>query len=530
MENDIIGTSGGDDASREKERALLLEKDGIIISLKQENERLLAELGAMRRQIQLLEYIKTAADHFPHVIALYDSERRFIFVNGYAQEMTGLSLTDFIGKKDEEIFPRSVTSCYLPVLLKATETLRPQIKECTIKFRSKKTLILSFIPMLDDEGRLYRIMCNSFDITNRKSAEDDLVKSELMFRKVWESSFDGMRLIDKNGIMVKVNDAFCNMVGMAKEELEGQLFTKIYKTSHEELLKKAINRIATRTTVPRYVEKFNLWNGRIVWFEVSNNLLSVSRSSPMLLSIFRDISQRKLFEDKLNRTIQKLEESNRELEQFAYVASHDLQEPLRMVSNYTQLLAKRYQSRLDETGREFINFAVSGAMRMQSLIKDLLAYSRVTTKARPFEPTDSGAVLKEVLLDLKFAVEESKAQITSEELPLVMADRTQFRQLLQNLLSNSLKFRTEKPPEIHISAEQREGEWLFKITDNGIGIDPQYFERIFMLFQRLHDSGTYPGTGIGLAICKKIIERHGGRMYVESEPGRGTSFYFTIPK
>ncbi|MGE5430936.1 MAG: sensor histidine kinase [Syntrophomonadaceae bacterium] len=527
MENDFTGAS---DISKERENALLREKNSVILSLKQENERLIEELGVLRHQVHTLEYFKTAADYFPHVIAIYDTERRFVFVNDYGLEISGLSLNDYIGRRDEDIFPPSITRCYLKVLQDVIDTLKPRTKECTIKFRTRRTLILTFIPMLDENGKLYRIMSNSFDITERKKAETELAESEMMFRKVWENSFDGMRLINNKGIMVKVNDAFCSMVGMNREELEGKLFTKIYKSSHEELLKKAVHRIQTGTTVPRYVEKFDLWNGKSIWFEVSNNMLKISHSSPMLLSIFRDISQRKLVEDRLNRTIKNLEESNRELEQFAYVASHDLQEPLRMVSNYTQLLSKRYQSKLDETGREFINFAVNGAMRMQSLIKDLLAYSRVTTKARPFEPTDCNEILTEVLWDLKLAIEESKAIINYEHLPRIMADPTQFRQLLQNLLSNSLKFRTEKMPEISISSESRESEWLFKITDNGIGIDPQYFERIFMLFQRLHDSGTYPGTGIGLAICKKIVERHGGQMYVESEPGRGTTFYFTIPK
>ncbi|MCU7492626.1 MAG: PAS domain S-box protein [Ignavibacteria bacterium] len=527
MENDITGVS---DIPKDRENAVNMEKDGIILSLKQENEKLLAELHVLRNQMQTMEFFKTAADYFPHVIALYDAERKFVFVNSYAIELSGLAYNDFIGRRDEDIFPPSVTRCYLPALQKAIETLKPQTKECTIKFMTKRTLILTFIPMLNEDGQLYRVMSNSFDITERKNAETELAARELMFRKVWESSFDGMRLMNNKGVIVKVNEAFCSMVGMKKEELEGKIFTKIYKSPHEEILKKAIYRMQTRTVVPRYVEKFDLWNGKSIWFEVSNNLLRISHSSPVLLSIFRDISQRKLAEDRLNRTIKKLEESNRELEQFAYIASHDLQEPLRMVSNYTQLLAKRYQSKLDETGREFINFAVNGAMRMQSLIKDLLAYSRVTTKARPFEPTDCNEILRVVLLDLKLAIEESKAVITSAPLPEIMADPTQFRQLLQNLLSNSMKFRTERPPEIRISAEARDNEWLFKITDNGIGIDPQYFERIFMLFQRLHDSGTYPGTGIGLAICKKIVERHGGRMYVESEPGRGTTFYFTIPK
>jgi len=231
---------------------------------------------------------------------------------------------------------------------------------------------------------------------------------------------------------------------------------------------------------------------------------------------------------KLEESVAELGRSNADLQQFAYVASHDLQEPLRMVSSYTQLIARRYKGKLDADADEFIAFAVDGANRMQRLILDLLAYSRVNTAGRQFEPTAMETVLTAALNNLTNAVKESQAIITHDPLPAVMGDDKQLAQLFQNLLSNAVKFGGAQPPRIHISAKQADGEWLCSVRDHGIGIDPQYADRIFVIFQRLHTREEYPGTGIGLAICKKIIERHGGHMWVESELGKGATFYFTL--
>ena len=231
---------------------------------------------------------------------------------------------------------------------------------------------------------------------------------------------------------------------------------------------------------------------------------------------------------KLEESVAELGRSNADLQQFAYVASHDLQEPLRMVSSYTQLIARRYKGKLDADADEFIAFAVDGANRMQRLILDLLAYSRVNTAGRQFEPTAMETVLKAALNNLTDAVKESQAIITHDPLPAVMGDDKQLAQLFQNLLSNAVKFGGAQPPRIHISAKQTDGEWLFSVRDHGIGLDPQYADRIFVIFQRLHTRAEYPGTGIGLAICKKIVERHGGRIWVESELGKGATFYFTL--
>lgn len=231
----------------------------------------------------------------------------------------------------------------------------------------------------------------------------------------------------------------------------------------------------------------------------------------------------------LEQSVAELGRSNADLQQFAYVASHDLQEPLRMVGSYTQLIAKRYRGKLDADADEFIGYAVDGATRMQKLIQDLLTYSRLSTTAREFEPAPMGAVLACALDNIGGAIKESQAVITHDRLPTVRGDAQQLAHVFQNLLSNALKFRGEKPPLIHISAHRADGEWRFSVRDEGIGIDPQYAGRIFVIFQRLHTRAEYPGTGIGLAICKKIIERHGGRIWVESELGKGATFWFSIP-
>jgi light-regulated signal transduction histidine kinase (bacteriophytochrome) len=245
-------------------------------------------------------------------------------------------------------------------------------------------------------------------------------------------------------------------------------------------------------------------------------------------SLQKEISERRRIEEALKERTEELARSNRDLEQFAYVASHDLQEPLRMVTNYVQLLARRYKGKLDSDADDFIHFAVDGAIRMWKLINDLLTYSRVGTQNKGLKSTDCETVLKHSLDNLKIAVEENEAVITHDALPTVMGDHLQLGQLFQNLIGNAIKFRGEESPRIHISASRNGNGWTFSVRDNGIGIAPEYVERIFVIFQRLHNREDYPGTGIGLAICKRIVERHGGRIWVESKVGKGTTFYFTL--
>jgi PAS domain S-box-containing protein len=242
-----------------------------------------------------------------------------------------------------------------------------------------------------------------------------------------------------------------------------------------------------------------------------------------------EITERKQAQEKLKAAIVDLERSNQELEQFAYVASHDLREPLRKIKSYTELLAQRYSDRFDDRAQKYMDYITDGATRMQGLIQDLLIYSRVGRGELTLAPTDLNAVVCRTLKDLSHAIEETQAELAISSLPTVAVNAIQIGQLFQNLIANALKFRGDRTPKIEIKATCGDGHWMFSVRDNGIGMDPEYSDRIFIIFQRLHSQQEYPGTGIGLAICKKIVERHGGRIWVESKLGEGTSFYFTIP-
>jgi len=249
----------------------------------------------------------------------------------------------------------------------------------------------------------------------------------------------------------------------------------------------------------------------------------------LVTAAIRDITKRKKAEAHLLQKVEELNRSNEELEQFAYVASHDLQEPLRMVASYTQLLSRRYKGKLDSDADEFIAFAVDGASRMERLIQDLLAYSRVGTKGKDLLDTSSEEALQQALLNLRGAIEESGALVTHDPLPTVLADEMQLIQLFQNLVGNAIKYQSPGIPRVHISAAKNGGKkWIFSVQDNGLGIDSQYFEKIFGVFQRLHKREEFAGTGIGLAICRKIVERHGGSISVESQPGQGSTFRFAF--
>ena len=264
--------------------------------------------------------------------------------------------------------------------------------------------------------------------------------------------------------------------------------------------------------------------------EISITEVVVPQGSPRAFTaIMRDITARKLDEEKLKKTLLNLERSNAELVQFAYIASHDLQEPLRMVSSFVQLLARRYAGKFDADADEFIRNAVDGTTRMQEMINALLEFSRVGSNVKPFVSVDYSVVFDQTVNNMKVAIEESGALITHDKLPTVIADELQMVQLLQNLIGNSIKFTNNGPPRIHVSAAKQDSEWVFSVHDNGIGIEPEYFERIFTIFQRLHSKAEYSGSGIGLSICKKIIERHGGRIWIESQTGKGSTFYFSLP-
>jgi len=267
--------------------------------------------------------------------------------------------------------------------------------------------------------------------------------------------------------------------------------------------------------------------------KVSERTVELEESRLAALNMMEDANEAKkaaeAAKEELDLQAKKLVRSNKELEQFAYVASHDLQEPLRTVGSFVQLLAQRYQGKLDGQADEFIQFAVDGVSRMRQLINDLLVFSRVETKGGQFVPTDCELVLGEVLSNLKASIEASEARITHDPMPMIKADKVQLSQVFQNLIGNAIKFKGKNAPVIHIGVNEQNDDWLFSVKDNGIGFDPEFSEKVFIIFQRLHTREEYPGTGIGLSLCKKIIERHGGKIWVDSAPEKGSTFNFTIP-
>jgi PAS domain S-box-containing protein len=357
-------------------------------------------------------------------------------------------------------------------------------------------------------------------------------RSETLFRGLLESAPDAMVITDSNGRIVLVNRQVEEMFGYQRHELLDHpiemLMPARFRDAHLKHRGHYVHDPQTRN-MGGGLELYGLHkNGSEFSVEISLSPL-VSDEGMLVSSAIRDVTERKQTEDALKRSAADLAHSNAELEQFAYIASHDLQEPLRAVSGCMQLLQQRYQGQLDARADELITHAVDGSSRMQTLIRDLLAYARVSTRGRDLEPIDSETVLKEALSNLATVIQESGAVVTHGALPTVAADPTQLLQVFQNLIGNAIKYRGERPPEVHIDVEHRAGEWQFTMRDNGIGIDPQYFERIFGIFQRLHTRREYPGTGIGLALCKKIIERHGGRIWVASKPEAGATFCFTIP-
>ena len=270
-------------------------------------------------------------------------------------------------------------------------------------------------------------------------------------------------------------------------------------------------------------------DGERIWLSVNGAPLGESSEGvARAVFAFEDITHRKEREAELERTVDQLQRSNRKLQRFAYITSHDLQEPLRMVSAYLQLLESRYADDLDGDALEFIDFAVDGAERMRDMINDLLAYSRIDTHGEPFETVDVNELLGDVRADLRIGIEEADAEVTADDLPTVAADRKQLDRLLRDLVSNGIKY-NHGEPRVHVSAERLDGAWRFSVSDDGIGIEDRHRERVFEVFKRLHGTQEYSGTGIGLAVCQKIVERHDGRIWVDSEPGAGSTFHFTIP-
>lgn len=366
------------------------------------------------------------------------------------------------------------------------------------------------------------------DVTERES---ELRASEAFSRAIFETAVEGIVTTDERGQILSVNAAALRTFGYERSELVGAnvraLMPEPYRGEHDTYMQNYLRTGQARIIGIGREAVGQRKDGSV--FPLRLALVDVKQEQGRFFTGFvEDISEAKAREAREQQYLEELKRSNAELEQFAYVASHDLQEPLRMVASFVQLLERRYQGRLDKDADEFIAFAVDGATRMQALIRDLLAYSRVGSRGRPLQPVACESVLAAVLDNLRIAIEDSAAQVRHDPLPVVLGDESQLIQLFQNLIGNAIKFRTEAPPQVDIAASLEGVFWHFRFSDNGIGIDPEYADRIFVIFQRLHPADAYPGTGIGLSVCKKIVERHGGRIWVESSQGHGASFHFTL--
>ncbi|MGP8022850.1 MAG: sensor histidine kinase, partial [Methanobacterium sp.] len=383
------------------------------------------------------------------------------------------------------------------------------------------------IIIIDGENFLYSII---HDITRQVKAENELREKKEELQTIIDSSRTWIFYKDKENHFLQVNKAYSEFLGISQENLENMsLFDILPEEQAEDSWdddKQVMESGKPKFDIISHISYNDnvryLCTDKIPYRDEHGNIIGI-------IGFAVDITERKQADEELKSTMIELKRSNQELKQFAYVASHDLQEPLRMVSSFTQLLERKYKNELDEEALEYINYAVDGAKRMQLLINDLLAYSRVNTKGGKLEDVDLEKVLDEVLFNLEILIEENQAVITRDPLPKICADHRQIVQLFQNLITNGLKYRSDETPQIIISAQKENKYWLFSIADNGIGMDPQYRERIFQIFSRLHTHDEYEGTGIGLAIAKRIIVRHGGRIWVESELGEGSIFYFTIP-
>jgi len=461
------------------------------------------------------------------VIFVIDSQGRYLKIAPTGVNLLNKPPADLEGQLMRDVLPKETADLFLEIVNEALQSGQPVSMEYSLPVGEQIVWFAGIAsPMTENT-----VVWAARDITERKHAEDAIHESEERFRAIFEHSTVAKSLTSPEGKLLQVNQAFADLLGYSIEEMQQLNFAQATHPKDIAESRECIRcLLANEKTRYRMEKRYFHRSGKIVWTDVSTSLLRDNHGIPLYFIIgILDITNRKQAEEDLKKANDELARSNSELERFAYVASHDLQEPLRMVTSYVQLLERRYKDKLDGDAHEFIGYAVDGSNRMKVLINDLLAYSRVGTRGKEFVLTDCEAVLEHSLDNLKVTIVENQAEITHDQLPRVVADEVQLEQLFQNLIANALKFRGPETPQIHIGLARKEDNWIFSVKDNGIGIDPQYFDRIFIIFQRLHTRKKYEGTGIGLAVSKRIVERHGGRIWVESQPGTGSTFYFSMP-
>ena len=465
-----------------------------------------------------------------YAIFMMDPSGQIVSWNAGAERIKGYRADEIIGHNFSCFFPPEDIVRGRPEEVLRVTAVNGRHEEQGMRVRkggSRFLASITFTALRDAAGNLCGFSEFSHDLSESK-------ESGAKFRGLLEAAPDPMVVVNKSGEIVLLNLQAEKQFGYHHHELVGQMVKNIIPEGFAEWLIADSVRSeedALAQEIGTGIELTGLRkNGTEFPIEIMLSPLQ-SAEGVLVTAAIRDISIRKRSEERLMKIMGELKRSNDELQQFASVASHDLQEPLRMVASYTQLLAKRYKGQLDADADEFIAYAVDGSNRMQGLIRDLLAYSRAGTNGKILHEISTENALLDALANLRATIKESAAVVTYDPLPSITTDGSQLAQVFQNLVGNAIKYRNVEIPRVHITATQNGGkEWIFSVRDNGLGIDPQYSERIFILFQRLHGQKEFDGSGIGLAICKKIVERLGGRIWVESEPKKGSTFYFALPE
>jgi len=489
-----------------------------------------ALIGEVTERAAAESRLRAFAAALPDTAFIVDAEERFEEVLTATSPLPGIAPAALQGRPLADFFATGLAEAYHHVILRVLETGESQSIEYALPTADATRWFEGrAAPLLLGGGGRKLVVFVVRDITTRKQTEETLRK----LSRAVEQSPTSIVITDREARIEYINARFTALTGYTPEEVLGRN-PRVLNSG--ETPRETFRQMWT--TILAGLEwrgEFNnrKKNGELYWEEaVVSPLKNNAGEITHFIAVKEDITPRKQAEQKLKAVLGELERSNRDLEQFAYIASHDLQEPLRLVSNFVQLLGQRYRGRLDADADQFIGFAVDGAQRMQTLIQDLLAYSRVGRENLPFVPVDCGAIMAQVVQTLSLAIREQHAAVTCDPLPTVSGDPTLLSQLFQNLVANALKFHRDEPPRVHVSAMPTEDKkaWQFAVRDNGIGIDAEFYERIFVIFQRLHGRSKYPGSGIGLSICKKIVELHGGRIWVDSVKNRGTVFSFTLPR
>jgi PAS domain S-box-containing protein len=478
----------------------------------------------------------------PDAMVVVDEAGDIVLLNLRAEQQFGYRRDELLGQPVKNIIPEGFAERLIADGARtAAEALAQQIGTGLelIGHRRDGTefpIELMLSPLESADGVLVTAAIR--DISTRKGAEAHVAQMEARYRGLLEAAPDAMVVVDEGGKIVLLNLRAEQQFGYPRDELLGQPVKRIIPEGFAERLITDGARSAAEALAQQIGTGLELIGHRKDGVEFPIELMLsplVSAEGTLVTAAIRDVSARRQAEEAarqaaaLERKSAELTRSNDDLRQFAYVAAHDLQEPLRMVSSYTRLLADRYKGQLDAKADTYIDLAFDGAQRMQRLIEDLLVYCQVETAGNELHETSTEKALARALANLEGAIAESAAVVTHDPLPTLVADPAQLSQLFQNLVGNAIKYRGVDPPRVHVAARLAAGEWVISVRDNGLGIDPRYFDKIFLMFQRLHRRAIYSGTGIGLSLCKKIAERHGGRMWVESAPGVGSTFFLALP-